>query len=914
MTSQIRPLYLPPVFQDAVSAGRVILRDGGTASLRAATADDVPALQAFFEGLSDESNRRRFFSAARPNTDWIRGLCQPTDPREQLTLLILREADGKPRVLAVGSYLPAERKHAAEVAMAVADEFRGKGLGTLLLERLALIAVRHGIEHFLAVTQSDNRPMINVFRESGLELREELAKGYLEVDLSILPSEQSVARTETRDRVATAASLRPFFQPRAVAVVGASRDQTSIGARLLNALLESHFNGPIYPINPKAPTLNGLRAYPSVRDLPGPVDLAVIAVPAAAVPAVVEDCAASGVRALVVITAGFAEVGAEGREQQRKLAEQVRGHGMRLIGPNCLGLMNTDPAVRLNASFSPIYPAAGRIAMSSQSGALGLAVLAAAQRLGLGLSTFVSVGNKADVSGNDLLQYWEEDDNTAVILLYLESFGNPRRFARIAPRVGRRKPIVAVKSGRSAAGRRAAGSHTAALAASDTAVDALFRQAGVIRADTLEEMFDLAAALSDQPLPPGRRVAVVTNAGGPGILCADACEAGGLVLPELPQTTRTELAAFLPGAASLGNPVDMIASASPEQYGRAVETLLTSEAVDALIVMYVPVGLAETQTVAAAIAAGVRAARATTGAGKPVLNVLMSSDEAEPALPGLEHFPRYAFPEAAARVLAKTAAYAEWRRRPPGVVLDFLDADSDKARSICEGALAEHGAGWLPVEQSWQVLEAMRLPVLPGASARTAEEAAAAARQIGFPVAVKLTSRRLVHKTEVGGVVLNLADEPAVRQAFADIQQRLIQTHQLDAMDGVYVQAMAPPGTEVMVGVTADPLFGPLVAFGLGGINVEVLGDVCFRITPLTDRDAAEMVRSIRGYRLLEGYRGRPAADVPALETLLARVARLIEAVPVIAELDLNPIVALPSGQGCRIADVRINLQTERRP
>ena len=355
--------------------------------------------------------------------------------------------------------------------------------------------------------------------------------------------------------MATTASLRPFFRPRAVAVVGASRDPQSIGYRIFDALIKNGFPGCVYPVNPRATELDSHKVYSSVRELPESVDLAVIAVPRNAVLPVVDDCAAYGVRALVVITAGFAEVGGDGRALQQQLVEKVRDHGMRMVGPNCMGLLNADPAVRLNASFSPVFPPSGGVAMSSQSGALGLAILAAARRFDLGLSTFVSVGNKADVSGNDLLQYWEEDEQTRVVLLYLESFGNPRRFARIARRVSRRKPIVAVKAGRGTAGKRAAGSHTAALAASDVAVEALFRQTGVIRAETLEEMFDLAAALGSQPLPAGRRVAIVTNAGGPAILCTDTCEAGGLQVPELSQATKVQLAAFLPAAASVGNPV-----------------------------------------------------------------------------------------------------------------------------------------------------------------------------------------------------------------------------------------------------------------------------------------------------------------------------------------------------------------------
>jgi acetyl coenzyme A synthetase (ADP forming)-like protein len=709
------------------------------------------------------------------------------------------------------------------------------------------------------------------------------------------------------------ASLQPFFRPASVAVIGASRDPESIGGRLLDAVLKGGFCGSVYPVNPHAFAVAGLKAYPSIRELPEIVDLALVAVPRDAVLGVVEDCAVRGVRALVLITAGFAEAGAEGRELQQRLIEQVRRHGMRLIGPNCLGLLTTDPMVRLDATFVPLRPPAGPVAMSSDSGALGLALLATAARVGLGISQFVSVGNRADVSSNDLLEYWEGDDLTGVVLLYLESFGNPRRFARIARRVGRYKPIVAVKAGRTLAGRRAAGSHTAALAASDVAVEALFRQTGVIRAETLEEMIDLALVLGSQPLPRGRRVAIVTNAGGPAILCADACEAGGLRLPELSPAARARLAAFLPAAAATANPIDMIASATPEQFRHTVEIVLGSGEFDALIVIYVTVAPCE-GAVASVVGEGVAAARQATGFHVPVLACWMP--ELGPrtlALGDAQLVPCFPFPETAGRVLSKIVAYAEWRARPPGTVPDFVDSHTHAARDICRTALAQRGAGWLSTEETRAVLRAMGLPVAPGGVARSADEAVAVARSLGFPVAVKVASHEIVHKTEIGGVRLHLDSEAAVRRAFTGIRDRLESEGRLAAMEGVLVQPMVAGGAELMVGVTQDPLFGPLIAVGLGGIHVEVLGDVCFRVTPLTDRDAADMVRSIRGYRLLQGYRGHPAADVAAVEDVLLRVSRMVEEVHQVRELDLNPVFALPPGQGCRIVDARIRVEPARK-
>jgi len=561
----------------------------------------------------------------------------------------------------------------------------------------------------------------------------------------------------------------------------------------------------------------------------------------------------------------------------------------------------------------PLFPPRGGVAMSSDSGALGLICLAFAMRLGLGISSCVSVGNRADVSSNDLLEYWEEDDTTDAILLYLESFGNPRRFARIAQRVSRRKPIVAVKAGRTLAGVRAAGSHTAALAARDVAVDALFHQTGVIRADTLEEMFDLAAALGSQPLPRGRRVAILTNAGGPAILCADACEAAGLAIPPLSKETQGQLAAFLPATGSLRNPVDMIASATPEDFGRAVRAVLSSGEVDALIAICVSTGVCAADAVKNFIHDSANLVGPAAVVGTPILACLMPEQAGLSLIgSGKGRIPCYPFPEAAARVLGKAAAYAEWRGQPPGNIPDFDDLDIPLARSLCRNALHERGSGWLTTEETRRLLAAMRLPVAPGGVARTAEEAAALARRLGFPVAVKLASHHLVHKTEIGGVHLGLNDEAAVLRAFEAIRTRLAQEVELGAMEGVLVQPMVHGGTEVLVGMKQDPLFGPLIAFGLGGVHVEILGDVCFRVTPLTDRDAAEMVRSIHGYRLFQGYRGHPPADIAALEEILLRVSRLVEELPEIGELDMNPVFALPPGQGCRIVDARIHVRPLR--
>ncbi len=907
----VNPRYVLTFSRGHAESGQIILHDGTTATIRPAVPTDHAALQSFVERLAPESKRHRFFSAASPQSEVIASLCDSADPCSKLTLVVTRIWDGALRIIAAGSYL-ARDKRTAEVAMVVDDAFHGKGLGTILLERLAMSAIQHGFIHLWAVTHLDNLAMREVFRESGFDIQESCEGGDIEVELSLIPTETTLIRSELRDRIATTASLHPFFHPQAVAVVGASRDPHSIGYRLVEALVGNRFHGAIYPVNLRAAEIAGLKAYPSLGAVPGSVDLAIIAVPRDAVLAVVDDCAAKGVRAIIVITAGFAETGAEGKQLQDRLAEKVRQQGMRMIGPNCFGLLNTDPAVCLNATFASVFPPPGRVAMSSQSGALGLAILAAAHRLQLGISSFVSVGNKADVSGNDLLQYWEEDRATHVILLYLESFGDPRRFARIARRVSRQKPIIAVKAGRTQSGSRAAGSHTAALAASDVGVEALFHQTGVIRAETLEEMFALAAGLSAQPLPAGRRVGIITNAGGPAILCTDACEASGLTVPELSDQTKAALATFLSSAAALSNPVDLIASATPEQYTKAIEAVLRASEIDALIILYVSLVAADVSPIADGILAGLAAARESSVLKKPVFICWMAEGDPERSFTQSgETIPAYSMPEVPALVLGKAASYAEWKAQSCGVIPDFSDMDLSLAHEICERAISQRGSGWLTTQETSAILAAARLPLLPGDIAATADAAVVLARTIGFPVAVKLASHTLVHKTEIGGVHLNLADETAVREAFEAIRARLAQDHNLAAMEGVLVQSMMPNGIELMIGVTHNSLFGPLIAFGLGGIHVEILGDVCFRITPLSDCDAAEMVRSIKGYRLLTGYRGHPPADVAAIEQVLLRISRLVEEIPAIRELDLNPILALPPGQGCWVVDARIRIEAD---
>ena len=861
----------------APSAADVVLRDGATMRLSPPRSEDTGVLIAFFHALSDESRYSRFHGQPAIDERAIAPMVDP-DWAERGALVGTYEDE----VVALGSYVRLRDVRTAEVAFAVADDFQGRGIGTRLLERLAELAAAAGIEEFLAEVLPSNAPMLGVFADAGFVTSRSLEGGVVEVRLTLAPTAAFQELVDRRDHVAVAASLRPFFAPRTVAVVGASPRHGSIGGELFRNILRADFAGAAYPVNRSEEPVAGVRAYAAVAQIPDPIDLVVVCLPGQNVLEAADEALRAGVRALCVISAGFAETGHEGLDRQERLLELVRAHGARLIGPNCLGIAVAEP--RLNATFGPRALPPGNVAFSSQSGALGLAVLERAGERGLGLSSFVSIGNKADVSSNDLIEYWEDDPATDVIVLYLESFGNPRKFGRLARRVARTKPIVAMKAGRTAAGARAASSHTAALAGSEAATDALFHQAGVLRVDTLGELLDVTSLLAQQPLPRGRRVAVLTNAGGLGILCADACEAAGLELAVLTAETQAALQAALPAEATVSNPVDMLGSATGATYEDAVPVLLADPGVDALIVLFVPPVVAGVDEVAGAIA---RALERLGEPNKPVLASLISSGRMPEALRSAP-VTTFAYPESAARALGRAAERADWLRRPQGTVPELDGIDRAAAEQIVVA-----GERWLSPEETRGLLSAYGVPLVPERFAESADEAVAAAGELGFPAVVK-TAVAGAHKTETGGVALDLRDAAAVREAVERIGTPVI------------VQPLVRGGAELLAGAMQDPVFGPLVALGPGGTMAELIGDATFRLTPLTDADARELVHGGKAGRLVTGFRGAPPADADALEQLLLRISLLIEEHPAVAELDLNPVLAL--AHGCVAVDARVRV------
>ncbi|HET6462647.1 MAG TPA: acetate--CoA ligase family protein [Candidatus Krumholzibacteria bacterium] len=707
-------------------------------------------------------------------------------------------------------------------------------------------------------------------------------------------------------------ALDAIFKPRSIAVIGATPRPGSIGRQILVNLFVYEFNGKIFPVNPKYEYIHSTKAYASVEDIPDAVDLAVIVVPAPAVLEAVEQCAKKGVKGLVIITAGFKETGPEGAKREQAIVDIVRKHGMRLVGPNCMGVLDATPDVRMNATFSPGNPPAGGISFMSQSGALGVAILLATEKLKLGFAYFASVGNKADVSGNDLLEFWENDPHTNIITMYLESFGNPRKFTELATRISKKKPIVIVKSGTSAAGARAASSHTGSLAGTEAAADALLRQVGVLRVSSIEEMIHLLQGLTGTSMPKGNRLCLVTNAGGPAIMAADAADGHGLIMATLQDETKKAMRALLPAEASVENPVDMIAGAGPDQYEGILALALDDPNVDMVITIFVPPLIVEPLEVMRRIT---RVARA---GGKPVLSVLMAEESYYERIPREipDTVPFYRYPEDAVKVAEHMNRHRLWRERPAGTTPVFK-ADAAKARALVD-AKQSAGGGYLSPSDTNALLDAYGFPIVKQAVVPLNGDLAAAAKAVSFPVVLKVVGEKIVHKSDVGGVIVGIRTSEALEQARATMEASLKAAGVLKDASGFMVQEMVtePAGNsesrqEVILGVAHDPKFGPLVMFGMGGRYVEILRDVVFRVLPMTDLDAREMVRSIRAFPLLEGVRGEKRVDIEFIEELILRLAQLVRDVDGIAELDFNPVIVSSNRSHCRVVDARVRVAPE---
>jgi acetyltransferase len=883
-----------------------LLRDGYRVLLRPIEKSDVPLWLAFFSRLSVETRYYRFHNVPKEMTeeDALRYCTVDYNNSFAYVAEIGKEHDRK--IIAIARYYRLPNQRSAEVAFAIEDAYQKIGLGTRLIQALVNVARENEISVFEASVLAENSQMMEAFRDYGFHVSSELHDGVYTVTFPIKLTRSVDVKEAYRDRVATVASLQPLVNPRSVAIIGAARAPGTIGNLLMRCILQSGYSGIVYPVNPNTEAVLSVKSYPSVLDIPGKVDMAIIAVPAAVVNKVADECGQKGVRGLIVISDGFRERNQEGVIREEELRKISLSYGMRLVGPNCMGIINTDPNIKMNATFSQVYPGEGNVAFLSQSGAMGLTILEHVKNLNVGISTFVSVGNRADVSSNDFLLYWEQDPATKVILLYLESFGNPEQFAKIARRVSAKKPIVAVKSGSTVAGARAASSHTGALATSDVASGILFKNAGIIRVDSVEELLNLATLLSTQPLPKGRRLVIVTNGGGPGIIAADAAARNGLDVTELSANTYAKIRPIMKRGINVGNPVDTTAGATAQEYEGILRTLAEDKDVDAVLAIFAPPIVIEAKGMEEALR---KVAPVFWRYKKPLLGCFIGQKGLSARLGTRGHFiPLYVFPEEAIVSLRRATEYAELRRKPRGKIPVIKDIQKAKARELIDTIIKNRRERplWLSAEEIAALLACYGIRQSEVVFTRDAVEAKTAAKRLGFPVAVKLASPTITHKTDVGGVVLNVASEGEVEKAYNTIRKNLEKLGRQQEMAGVTIQRMMTGGIETIVGVTQDPSFGPLMMFGTGGIYAELIKDVTMKIHPITDLDAAEMIDSVKMASLFKGYRGSPPSDIKALQELLLRVSAMVEDIPEIAELDLNPVNVRPEKEGYWVIDARI--------
>lgn len=857
----------------------VLLKDGSTAHIRPIRAEDKDLLVEFYSRVSDQSKYYRFFSPMPTLSERDVARFTEVDHVDRVAFVVLLRG----QMIAVGRYDVVEPGE-AEVAFLVQDDHQGRGIAQVLLEHLAQAARERGIERFVAEVLPDNQPMIQTFRDAGYRVVSQYDDGVLSLEFPIDPTDTLVGAMRGREHRAEAASIERFFNPRSVAVIGASRRQDTIGQALVRNLVTGDFTGRVYAVNPSAAAVSGMPAYQAVGDIPDEVDVAVVAVPADAVTDVVLDCAAKGVHGLVVISSGFAETGEEGRQRQRRLVGLSRSYGLRLIGPNALGIINTDPSVSLNASLAGLMPPRGRAGFFCQSGALGSAILEKVNNRGLGLSTFVSAGNRADVSGNDLLQYWEEDDTTEVVMMYLESIGNPRKFSRIARRVSLRKPIIAVRSGRTTQGVPM-GHAVRKIAAPPQAVDAMFRQAGVIQVDTLDDMFDVAQLLAHQPLPRGRRVAIVGNSDALGLLAADAAASVGLVV---------------------NRQVALDAEPSAEDFEDALDTAIDDPEVDAVVAVYIPplnVGGEHIANVLAAVGEQSDKPLVSTFLGAEGVPELLRVPDVTGSTAGRGSVPSYPAVEAAVRALAKVVEYAVWLRTPDGAVVTPEQVDLATARQVAARALSRHPDGAsLGQDEVETLLAAYGIELWPTVPVSSLRQAQAAGRKLEWDVVLKATAEHLRERPDLAHVWRNVDNAEEMKDAWNTLRSLVGPAEQA----GYVVQKNAPPGVPISVRSIEDPLFGPVVSFGISGPLTELLGDKSYRIPPLGAHDAAAMVREIRSAPMLFGYRGSEPVDVEAVEQLILRVAALQHDLPQVASLDLSLVLAGVSSLSVLTAAARV--------
>jgi acetate---CoA ligase (ADP-forming) len=888
---------------------RVVLKDGSVIQFRPIKKEDAPEWLNFWHRLSPRSRYLRLHRSP-PNMTMDDALRFCTVDYANTFAFVAEAIEGhKKHIVAIGRYarLPAAPK-TAEIAFVILDSYQEKGIGTKFIEWLATAARKNDIDTFEAFVLPENTEMLSVFQGYGFHMKQILENNVYHITFPLTRTKEVVKAKDERASQATLHSLEHILKPHSVAVIGASNRPGTIGQLVFQSMIQSGFNGVVYPINASNDAVMSVKAYRSVLSVPEDIDLAIVAVPSSQVLGVVDECGQKKVKGIIVISDGFREKNEEGAVLERELVDTAFGYGMRIVGPNCMGLINTDPQVKLNATFALTNPAHGNISFISQSGALGLGILEYAKSMNIGFSSFVSVGNRADIASTDLLQYWEQDPATRVILLYLESFDNTEIFSRVSRRISAKKPILAIKGGSTPEGSRASRSHTGAMATSDVVSDALFREAGIVMVNSIGELFDSAILLANQPVPQDNRVAILTNGGGPGILAADACAHNGLKVPELSADTLSKIKSVIKRDIHISNPVDLTAGVSPEEFEAVLKILAADKENDAILTIYVPPAGQDISALENTIG---RASPLVRQNEKPLLSCFLGMSEIKGKTMEGHFVPYYLFPEDATSALTNAVKYRELKTKETGTVPEFADIERSRSRQIINEILtgSPQRPIWIDSRKMNELFKCYGIRFAETLAAATPEEAGEIAVKTGFPVVIKLNSTTIIHKTDVGGVILDVKSAEEVKAAFNQIRGNLAKIGRENEMQGVTVQRQITEGAEVIVGVSEDRMLGHVVMFGLGGIYAELIKDTAIRLHPLTDVKARELIDAVKMSQLLKGYRGMTPYDTKSLEDLLLRISAMVEDNPQITEMDLNPVKVQSDGQGYWVVDARIMIQ-----
>ncbi|MBN2039212.1 MAG: GNAT family N-acetyltransferase [Spirochaetes bacterium] len=888
---------------------RIILKDGSVIQFRPIKVEDADKWLEFYESLSERTKYLRMqYVPKEMDKEGALRYCT-VDYTNTFAFIAEAKEDRETRIVAVGRYSRMPSGSTAEIAFVIEDEYQERGIGTKLIEWLAIVARNNDIDTFEALVLTENTGMLSVFQGYGFHMKREIKGNAYQITFPLTKTPEVIKKKEERALAATINSLKHIMNPRSVAVIGASNRPGAIGQLVFQSMIQSGFTGVVYPVSSRSSSVMAVKSYYSVLDIPDEIDLAIIVVPASQVLNVTDECGRKKVKGIIVISDGFKERGEEGAALENELRETAFGYGMRIIGPNCMGLINTDPKVNLNATFALIQPDPGNIAFITQSGALGLGILQYAKSLDIGFSSYISVGNRTDIASTDMLQYWEKDPATKVILLYLESFDNPDIFSRISRRISAKKPILAIKGGNTAEGSKAASSHTGAMATPAVVSDALFHQAGILRIRNIEDIFHSAMLLANQPVPKGRNVAILTNGGGPGTLAADACAQHGLILPDISDETLKKLRAVMKRDIGISNPFDLTAGISAVEFENALKILVEDPDFDSIVTIYIPPAGENIDDIEEAIKNSIPV---LTQYEKPIVACFVGQTGIKGRDMTDDHFvPYYMFPEDAVLALAHAVRYGEIQRKENGSIPEFQDVDRKKAKQLIKDVLTGNSERplWVPPVVIDEVFKCYGIKAADMKIALSEDDAVSAADQMGYPVVVKLESSTISHKSDVGGIVLNVKTPDEVKKAFSTIRDNLKKIGRENEMQGVMVQKMVTEGSEVIIGLNENSTLGHVIMFGLGGIYAELINDSALRLHPLTDTDVRELIDSVKMSKLLKGYRGSEPLDTGSLEDLLLRVSAMVEDIPQIAEMDLNPVKVLPQGSGYCVVDSRMMIK-----